>query len=733
MTSDKGDKGDTSQKGHGSYLLMTGDNPGNLITHVQLKGVNYKEWAMAMRTAFRAKKKIGFIDGTIKEPATGSADVEDWWMINSMIVSWIFNTIEPTLRSQISYVELAKDLWDDLKQRSYGTNSQTMKDSPCASVLVASVTSQKEFMKRQEEERVHQFMMGLEEETYRMAYSNVLVIDPLTNVSQVYSIMMREEQLRNISRDRDVRSDAIAFVARQNSKRGHTSDKEKALCGNCGKHGHETNGCFDIIGYPEWYIEKYGSDKTCGKGNIDRVTRTMIGTDKEQGGVFLFKEAEQGYENWVKVDDDFELWHRRLGHPSENKKKGWIVYDIENDEYFISRDVVFHKLIFPYSDTKNQTFGISQHHDNDLFGSSSIQEGCFHDVSPDVAFVSVDNVGNENAQSLESDSFETHDLSKNDIGESVAEPPILSNTSGGNVGSVDPTENHEQMNDSRMQEHEYGCGKQTRQPSAFLALVTSSSESTRYSQAVKEKNWCDAMKAEIDALESNGTWELVTLPPRKKAIGIDYKETFAQIAKLVTVRTFLSVAAVKNWELHQMDVHNAFLHGDLNEDVYMRLHPGFVARDKIKEFKAYFSECFHMKDLGSLQYFLGLKIAQSKEGIYLCQRKYALDIIAESGLLGYKPASFPMDENHNIALATGPLLKEPEKYRRLVGRLIYLTISRPVHILAKFMKTPLEVHWEAALRVVKYLKGNLGQGVLLSSNSKLFVSAYGDSDWAGVH
>ncbi|GKF69940.1 hypothetical protein Tco_0202997, partial [Tanacetum coccineum] len=84
------------------------------------------------------------------------------------------------------------------------------------------------------------------------------------------------------------------------------------------------------------------------------------------------------------------------------------------------------------------------------------QEGCFHDVSPDVAFVSVDNVGNENAQSLESDSFETHDLSKNDIGESVAEPPILSNTSGGNVGSVDPTENHEQMNDSRMQEHEYG-------------------------------------------------------------------------------------------------------------------------------------------------------------------------------------------------------------------------------------------------------------------------------------
>ena len=120
------------------------------------------------------------------------------------------------------------------------------------------------------------------------------------------------------------------------------------------------------------------------------------------------------------------------------------------------------------------------------------------------------------------------------------------------------------------------------------------------------------MKKEIDALESNGTWELVTVPPGKTAIrckwvyktkynsdgtverhkarlviygnkqqeGINYNETFAPVAKMVTVRTFLSVAAVKNWELHQMDVHNAFLHGDLNEEVYMRLPLGFIARGK---------------------------------------------------------------------------------------------------------------------------------------------------------
>ena len=117
MASSRNSGSDDRKKSISPFALTANDNPGNLITYTQLKGTNYEEWAKAIRISLRAKKKNGFIDDSIKQPTDDSNEVEDWWTVNSMIISWIFNTIEPSLRSTISYRETAKELWDDIQQR----------------------------------------------------------------------------------------------------------------------------------------------------------------------------------------------------------------------------------------------------------------------------------------------------------------------------------------------------------------------------------------------------------------------------------------------------------------------------------------------------------------------------------------------------------------------------------------------------------------------------------------
>src|SRR5438445_4636149 len=125
--------------------------------------------------------------------------------------------------------------------------------------------------------------------------------------------------------------------------------------------------------------------------------------------------------------------------------------------------------------------------------------------------------------------------------------------------------------------------------------------------AKQNPKWLNAMQEEFQALKKNDTWDIVSLPPEKRAVrfkliftvkqtpegkvdrykarlvtkgytqtyGVDYEETFSPVIKMNTVRILLSCAANQDWKVHQPDVKNAFLHGDLWEEVYMEIPPGF--------------------------------------------------------------------------------------------------------------------------------------------------------------
>ncbi|XP_052197415.1 uncharacterized mitochondrial protein AtMg00810-like [Diospyros lotus] len=155
----------------------------------------------------------------------------------------------------------------------------------------------------------------------------------------------------------------------------------------------------------------------------------------------------------------------------------------------------------------------------------------------------------------------------------------------------------------------------------------------------------------------------------------------------------------------------------------------------IDDLKKFLNSCFKIKDLGSLKYFLGIEVARSKAGITICQQKYTLDILEEAGLLRAKPAKVPMEPDLVLTETGSEALKDPTRYRWLIGKLIYLTISRPeitysVNTLSQFMQEPKLHHLKAAHKLLKYLKATLGKGLLFPSNGPLHLVRYYDADWA---
>lgn len=156
----------------------------------------------------------------------------------------------------------------------------------------------------------------------------------------------------------------------------------------------------------------------------------------------------------------------------------------------------------------------------------------------------------------------------------------------------------------------------------------------------------------------------------------------------------------------------------------------------IAELKEVLDKKYGSKDLGSLRYFPSLVVARNENGITLNQRNYNLEILKDIGQLGCRPVKTPMEHNFHLSKSEGKLIPDPSEYRRLIGRLLYLTLTRPdityaVHRLSQFLAEPRELHMLTACRVLQYVKRSLGRGIFFSKNSELHVKAYYDADWAG--
>ena len=270
--------------------------------------------------------------------------------------------------------------------------------------------------------------------------------------------------------------------------------------------------------------------------------------------------------------------------------------------------------------------------------------------------------------------------------------------------------------------------------------------------------------------------------------GIDYTETFSPVVKLTTVRALMAVAVKKGWNMHQLDVNNAFLHGDLHEEIYMSLPQGITSttpnavcklnkslyglkqasrqwyaklatvlyargyqhsvndyslfykktgnssiflgvyvddiiltgddKEEIQALKQHLDQVFKIKDLGLVHYFLGIEVLHVDKGVILTQRKFARELLQEFGCHELSPVSCPLDLSHRLSAEEGELLDDATLYRRGVGKLNFLTNTRPdlafaIQHLSQFMKNPRIPHYKAFMHVLRYIKGQLDFGILL--------------------
>ncbi|GJY48457.1 putative RNA-directed DNA polymerase [Tanacetum coccineum] len=512
-----------------------------------------------------------------------------------------------------------------------------------------------------------------------------------------------------------------------------------------------------------------------------------------------------------------------IGYSSN--KKAYKLLSLDTRNVFYSRDVKFYETVFPF---KQKTCDST-----DVENTSEVDHLQFFDnlkpQSPNDDGRDPSNVEGSLPHSDMHDSAQ----GKNQSDMLTATQIDDQNWSEGNVQNISqssPTQNRDDVQTPVIRRSE----RQSKPPVRFNDYILSSN--VKYGI----EKYVEAMNNEIEALNRNNTWTICDLPVGRKPIGskwiwkikykasgdierykarlvakgfsqkegFDYDETFSPVVKMVTVRCLISIVVVNKWPLYQLDVNNAFLYGDLVEDVYVTLPDGYNNVDKskvcklnkslyglkqaprqwnaklttalaehgfeqskfdyslytkhrsgmfiallvyvddivitgsdidgINEFKLFLSTKFLSKDLGSLKYFLGIEVIENDLGLCMTQRKYCMELLHEYGLLAARPVDIPLPENTILSCdetENDKYLSDFTTYQKLVGKLIYLTNTRPdisydVHCLSQHMHSPLQSHFKDALRVLRYLKGSPGCGVQFYKNQDLKLKAYANADWA---
>ncbi|XP_010274374.1 PREDICTED: uncharacterized protein LOC104609701 [Nelumbo nucifera] len=680
------------------------------------------------------------------------------------------STISQGSQSVVKYFTKLKKLWDEL------VCVQPIPQCTCKNCTCGVAKNVSDLACSN---RLMQFLMGLSDD-FDHVRNRILVMEPLPSVNEAYSMILRVEKQREVHLNLVEKVENSTMFVRASMGRGSDAKRgkhkkssyndkknekyEKLSCDHCSIGGYTKDTCFKLHGYLEWYkeLKEQRSKVTGGRNvantadnpldvNMDRV----VGKTTDQQ-VSLSKMIQQELSKMMKGRDTIEGNHVNFAHVEDFA---------DSHQFYTSRDVVFHENVFPFLNVNNDSSKASlpiPFHDPILFDSNhlsttplkqNVDSAIDHipTISPSTTIESIHiEIISDPIQPLNpiQSSFDTHHSDipiltlrhstrqkfkpawMNDFVSNVIVltnlPTVITTsnttTSSGSSAYTPPTFPYHK---SPIFTNTYIY---------LLSNVSSVPEPSSYYQARKNEKWIEAINKELQAFESNNTWELVPLPPKKKAIGskwvykvkylldgtidsykarlvakgyhqiegVDYNDSFSPVAKVVTVRIFLAIAIAKNWALHQLDINNAFLHGYLDEEVFIQPPQGYT--------KAKPHEVSLLK-----RSLYGLKQASRQWNVKFCVKLQAY---------GFTQSA------HDHCLFTKSTSSS------FLALLLYIddvlvtgTHESEIQKLSQFVQSPTKAHWEAALHVLKYLKGTPSRGLFFPSTNDFSLKAYYDADW----
>ncbi|XP_074300307.1 uncharacterized protein LOC141631544 [Silene latifolia] len=318
--------------------LHPSDSPSLNVTQIIFDGTNYDMWAEAVKNGLDAKNKLGFIEGTVKKPSSSEEDdnleVVAWRRCNAMLRAWLRNVIDPKLHPSITFSQSIEEIWEELRGRYSAGNAprihqlkselneckqgketvveyytklkiiwdelakySKIKDCNCGAA--ASIA------KENEEEKVHQFLIGLDAKIYGQVRTNLLMDDPIVSLNRAYAIVLREESHSSVTQMKEERMDAAMTVKVNNGrdKGKYPRDEEDESdrpppprCNYCGKYYHTEENCYDKHGYDEVKARERGRGRR-GRGSGSRGRGRGRGQHQAHAVTGVNKTEEQGTSN----------------------------------------------------------------------------------------------------------------------------------------------------------------------------------------------------------------------------------------------------------------------------------------------------------------------------------------------------------------------------------------------------------------------------------------------------